>query len=96
MHAIIQQVLEKDLFRVLRNDLGDANLKIVLKKVVPIPGDISVVNLGLKDSDLLQHMWNEIEIIVNVAATTNFDERCRTNIYWWIHGLFNFLSYNKY
>lgn len=80
MHAIIQQVLEKDLFRVLRNDLGDANLKIVLKKVVPIPGDISVVNLGVKDSDLLQHMWNEIEIIVNVAATTNFDERCRTNI----------------
>lgn len=78
MHAIIQQVLEKDLFSVLRNDLGDANLKdLVLEKVVPIPGDISLVNLGLKDSDLLQHMWNEIEIIVNVAATTNFDERYR-------------------
>lgn len=86
MHAKIQQVLEKDLFRVLRNDLGDANLKdLVLEKVVPIPGDISVVNLGLKDSYLLQHMWNEIEVIVNVAATTNFDERCRTNIYCSIH-----------
>lgn len=75
---MIKQVFEKDLFRVLRNDLGDENLKaLVSEKVVPIPGDISVDNLGLKDSVLLQHMWNEIEIVVNVAATTNFDERCR-------------------
>lgn len=71
--------MENDLFTVLRNDLGDGNLKaLVSEKVVPIPGDISVDNLGLKDSDLLQHMWNEIDIIVNVAATTNFDERFRT------------------
>lgn len=71
--------MEKDLFRVLRNALGEENLKAtVSEKVVPIAGDISVDNLGVKDSDLLQHMWNEIDIIVNVAATTNFDERCRT------------------
>lgn len=72
--------MEKDLFRVLKNALGDENLKaFITEKVVPIPGDISVDNLGVKGSDLLQHMWNEIDIIVNVAATTNFDERCRRN-----------------
>ncbi|VVB16822.1 unnamed protein product [Arabis nemorensis] len=73
------EVMEKDLFRVLRNDLGDENLKaLVSEKVFPIPGDISVDNLGLNDYDLLQHMWSEIDIIVNVAATTNFDESINT------------------
>lgn len=73
---MIQQVLEIDLFRVLRNDLGEEKLNaLVQEKIVPVPGDISVVNLGLKDSDLLQRMWNEIDLIINIAATTNFDER---------------------
>jgi len=44
--------------------------------------------LGVKGSDLLQHMWNEIDIIVNVAATTNFDERCRRNCGWYNHSTF--------
>jgi fatty acyl-CoA reductase len=80
MQRFHSEVLEKDLFRVLKNALGDENLKaFITEKVVPIPGDISVDNLGVKGSDLLQHMWNEIDIIVNVAATTNFDERCRRN-----------------
>ncbi|KAL0789750.1 hypothetical protein Bca101_005996 [Brassica carinata] len=95
MERFRTEVLEKDLFRVLRNDLGDANLKIVLKKVVPIPGDISVVNLGLKDSDLLQHMWNEIEIIVNVAATTNFDERYDVGLSINTFGPLNVLNFAK-
>lgn len=73
---MIQQVLEIDLFRVLRNDLGEENLNaLVREKIVPVPGDISIDNLGLKDSDLIQRMWNEIDIIFNIAATTNFDER---------------------
>lgn len=73
---MVQQVLEIDLFKVLRNDLGEQKLNaLVREKIVPVPGDISVDNLGLKDSDLLQRMWSEIDIIINIAATTNFDER---------------------
>lgn len=73
---MIQQVVEIDLFRVLRKDLGEENLDaLVREKIVPVPGDISVVNLGVKDSDLLQLMWSEIDVIINIAATTNFDER---------------------
>ncbi|XP_024009572.1 probable fatty acyl-CoA reductase 4 isoform X2 [Eutrema salsugineum] len=79
MQRFRTEVLEKDLFRVLRNDIGDASLNdLVMEKVVPIPGDISIDNLGLKDSNLLEHMWNEIDIVVNVAATTNFDESINT------------------
>ena len=87
LFTMIQQVVEIDLFRVLRKDLGEENLnELVHEKIVPVPGDISVHNLGLKDPDLLQRMWSEIDIIINIAATTNFDERydpkcCISDIY---------------
>lgn len=68
--------MEINLFKVLRNDLGEENLNdLVREKIVPVPGDISIHNLGVKDSDLLQRMCSEIDIIINIAATTNFDER---------------------
>ncbi|KAJ0266578.1 Fatty acyl-CoA reductase 1 [Hirschfeldia incana] len=76
MQRLRTEVVEIDLFKVLRKDLGEENLNtLVREKIVPVPGDISVHNLGLKDSDLLQRMWSEIDIIINIAATTNFDER---------------------
>ena len=68
-------MIEKDIFRVLRNNLG-ANLEsFIFERVTPIPGDISDENFGIKDSILIEEMWNEIEIVLNSAATTNFDER---------------------
>ena len=64
-----------DLFNVLRKSLG-ANLEsYVFERVTPISGDICDVNLGIKDSILREEMWNEIDIVLNSAATTNFDER---------------------
>ncbi|KFK33883.1 hypothetical protein AALP_AA5G072700, partial [Arabis alpina] len=96
MQRFHNEVVEKDLFRVLRNNLGDEKLKaLVSEKVVPIPGDISVDNLGLKDSDLLQHMWNEIDIVVNVAATTNFDERYDVGLSINTFGPLNVLNFAK-
>ncbi|XP_010503103.1 PREDICTED: probable fatty acyl-CoA reductase 4 isoform X2 [Camelina sativa] len=96
MQRFRSEVLEKDLFRVLRNKLGDGNLKaLVSDKVIPIPGDISVDNLGVKDSDLLKRMWNEIDIVVNVAATTNFDERYDVGIRINTFGPLNVLNFAK-
>ncbi|RID68869.1 hypothetical protein BRARA_C01002 [Brassica rapa] len=71
------EVFEKDLFRVLRKNVGDERLNaLISEKVVPIPGDISLNNMGvIRDSNFLQDMMQEIDIIVNSAATTRFDER---------------------
>ncbi|KAF8084927.1 hypothetical protein N665_0693s0018 [Sinapis alba] len=70
------EVFEKDLFRVLRKNVGDERLNaLISEKVVPIPGDISLNDMGVSDSNLLQDMMQEIDIIVNSAATTRFDER---------------------
>ncbi|KAG8371185.1 hypothetical protein BUALT_Bualt13G0060700 [Buddleja alternifolia] len=69
------EVVNIELFRVLREGCG-ANLdSILLEKVIPISGDVSHENLGIVDSELRDEMWREIDIIVNSAATTNFDER---------------------
>ncbi|KAL4611667.1 hypothetical protein ACB092_08G142100 [Castanea dentata] len=69
------EVIGQDLFNVLRKSLG-ANLEsYVFERVTPISGDICDVNLGIKDDILREEMWNEIDIVLNSAATTNFDER---------------------
>ena len=69
------QIISKELFRPLREKWG-ANLDaFILKKIALVPGDISYEDLGVKDSNLREEMWGQLDVIVNMAATTNFDER---------------------
>ncbi|KAH0860238.1 hypothetical protein HID58_088499 [Brassica napus] len=80
MYAIIARtaltVFEKDLFKVLRKNIGDESLNaLISEKVVPVPGDVSLNNMGVSDSNLLQDMMQEIDIVAHAAATTTFDER---------------------
>lgn len=69
------EMIEKDLFRVLKEKWGTNLYSFISEKVTVVPGDISLENLGLKDSSLREELWNQIDVIVNLAATTNFDER---------------------
>ena len=70
----LYQVFEKDLFRVLRKNIGDESLSaLISEKVVPVPGDISLNNMGVTDSNLLQDMVQEIDLVFHAAATTRFD-----------------------
>ncbi|KAJ0261335.1 putative fatty acyl-CoA reductase 7 [Hirschfeldia incana] len=90
------EVFEKDLFRVLRKNVGDESLNaLVSEKVVPVPGDISLNNMGVSDSNLLQDMLQEIDIIVNSAATTRFDERYDVALGINTFGPLNILNYAK-
>ncbi|KAG6605992.1 Fatty acyl-CoA reductase 3, partial [Cucurbita argyrosperma subsp. sororia] len=69
------EVIEKDLFQVLRKKWG-ANLNtLISEKICLIPGEISLLQMGLKDSIWVDEMKNRVEIVINLAATTNFDER---------------------
>ncbi|KAK4492259.1 hypothetical protein RD792_003062 [Penstemon davidsonii] len=61
--------------RVLKEKCGGNLNSIVSEKVTIVPGDITLQNLGVKDSDLLEEMWKQVDVVVNLAATTNFDER---------------------
>ncbi|XP_010454514.1 PREDICTED: fatty acyl-CoA reductase 1 [Camelina sativa] len=96
MQRLRSEVLEIDLFRVLRNNLGEEKLNALVRdKIVPVPGDISIDNLGVKDSDLIQRMWREIDTIINIAATTNFDERYDIGLGINTFGALNVLNFAK-
>ncbi|KAJ6951051.1 hypothetical protein NC651_004647 [Populus alba x Populus x berolinensis] len=69
------EVIGMALFDVLREQHGASLYSFVNEKVTPVPGDISCVDLGIRDSLLKGQLWNEIDTVINCAATTNFDER---------------------
>ncbi|KAG4961175.1 hypothetical protein JHK87_037808 [Glycine soja] len=72
LHA---EIIGKDLFRLLKEKLGTRFNSYVSEKLTVVPGDISQEDLNLKDPILGEEIFNETDVIVNLAATTNFDER---------------------
>ncbi|XP_039014242.1 fatty acyl-CoA reductase 8-like [Hibiscus syriacus] len=72
---LYNEIISTELFRILRNHWDSKFDHLISSKVIAVAGDVSSENLGVKDSNLREKMWNEIEIIVNAAATTDFNER---------------------
>nr|Q9XGY7.1 RecName: Full=Alcohol-forming fatty acyl-CoA reductase [Simmondsia chinensis]AAD38039.1 acyl CoA reductase [Simmondsia chinensis]AAD38040.1 acyl CoA reductase [synthetic construct]AFI74369.1 acyl-CoA reductase [synthetic construct]QCQ82563.1 alcohol-forming fatty acyl-CoA reductase [synthetic construct] len=69
------EVFGKELFKVLKQNLGANFYSFVSEKVTVVPGDITGEDLCLKDVNLKEEMWREIDVVVNLAATINFIER---------------------
>nr|XP_010313342.1 fatty acyl-CoA reductase 1-like isoform X2 [Solanum lycopersicum] len=70
------EVMQTELFSVLREKIGANNLNsLIEEKVFPVAGDISFEDFGIENSDMKNKMFKEIDIIINSAATTRFDER---------------------
>lgn len=84
------------MFKVLR-EKWDTNFdSFISAKVAAISGDVSFENLDLKDAQLRELLWKEIDVIIHSAATTNFDER-----YYYFMDLLNHIhltviNYRKY
>ncbi|XP_023633778.1 probable fatty acyl-CoA reductase 5 isoform X2 [Capsella rubella] len=91
------EVFEKDLFKVLRENLGDEKLnRLLYDKVVSVPGDIATdEQLGMNDSNFIERMQKEIDIVVNVAATTNFSKRYDVGLGINTFGALNVLHFAK-
>ena len=80
MHIIlIVKVIGKDLFQVLKKMWGGDFDTLISEKVCVVAGEVSLSEMGLKDSNLVAEMKNQVELIVNLAATTKFDERYTQN-----------------
>ncbi|KAJ8572598.1 hypothetical protein K7X08_009109 [Anisodus acutangulus] len=89
------EVIKTDLFRVVREKLGANNLHALIEdKVFPVSGDIAYDNLAI-NSELKDDMCREIDIIVNSAATTRFDERYDTAIRINTLGAMNIVNFSK-
>lgn len=79
----------------LKEKLG-ANFKsFISEKLTLVPGDISIEDLGLKDSILREDICNQTDVIVNLAATTNFDERYKITFFFWVRLTFVLIFFLK-
>jgi fatty acyl-CoA reductase len=65
-----------ELFRTLREQHGDNFESFVFQKVVPLVGDTATdYNLGIDTESMREHLWENLDAIVNMAASTMFDDR---------------------
>ncbi|KAL1323499.1 hypothetical protein HN51_033817 [Arachis hypogaea] len=75
-HRLQNEIIGKDLFRLLKENLGPNFNSFIAQKLTLVPGDISRQDLGLdSDSILKQQIYDQTHVIINLAANTNFDER---------------------
>ena len=76
---LLEDIVETPLFDRLRNRHGNDFQSFIDERLVPVAGDLGAEGLGLslQDEDAL---IEEVEVIVNSAATTTFDERFDTAV----------------
>lgn len=71
------QVVGKELFGLPREKHGNGFQSFIEDKVVPLAGDVRCKDFGVDDETLRElRLIEELDVIVNAAATTNFYERC--------------------
>ncbi|WVZ54079.1 hypothetical protein U9M48_004943 [Paspalum notatum var. saurae] len=68
------EVVDSELFRCLEEIHGKDYHSFLAKKLVPVVGDIKEANLGIAP-DLAYRIAEEVDIIVNSAGNTTFEER---------------------
>jgi fatty acyl-CoA reductase len=71
-----KEVMSLELFKILREQHGDNFESFIFQKVVPVVGDVSADhNLGIDKETTREHLWENLDAIVNNAASTVFDDR---------------------
>ncbi|XP_039007151.1 alcohol-forming fatty acyl-CoA reductase-like isoform X2 [Hibiscus syriacus] len=75
IHRLHNEIIGKDLFKILKEKHGKNFTSFISEKIGVIPGDMSRQDLGVEDSGLVQDIFKDVDVLLNLAATTNFDER---------------------
>ncbi|CAL5021989.1 unnamed protein product [Urochloa decumbens] len=68
------EVVDTELFKCLQEIHGEDYHGFVATKLVPVAGDITMANIGIAPKHA-HEIAEEVDIIVNSAANTSFDER---------------------
>ncbi|CAN6887413.1 unnamed protein product [Brassica oleracea] len=68
------KVLDTELFNTLRETHGASYQSFMLDKLVPVTGNICDSNIGLQ-VDSAEEIAKEVDVIINSAANTTFNER---------------------
>ncbi|KAH9737692.1 Fatty acyl-CoA reductase 2 [Citrus sinensis] len=74
MERLKNEIINAELFKCLKQTYGKSYQAFMLSKLVPAVGNVCENNLGLEE-DLADVIAKEVDVIVNSAANTTFDER---------------------
>ncbi|KAG8367972.1 hypothetical protein BUALT_Bualt16G0128200 [Buddleja alternifolia] len=86
MWTCMMKIINAELFKRLKQIHGKSYHTFMLSKLIPVVGNVCEPNLGL-DEDAADFMTEEVDVIINSAANTTFDERLPKFL------LFNVFSY---
>ncbi|GAB4824724.1 hypothetical protein Ancab_007589 [Ancistrocladus abbreviatus] len=70
-----KEIIGTELFKVLKEKHGSNFDSFIAEKVTAVAGDASYENLEINDHNLREEMLQEIDVVVNLAATTKFYDR---------------------
>ncbi|XP_031128582.1 fatty acyl-CoA reductase 2 [Ipomoea triloba] len=74
MDRLKKEIISAELFKFLKQTYGKSYLVFMLSKLVPVVGNVCESGLGI-DDHTAEVIAKEVDIIVNSAANTTFDER---------------------
>ncbi|CAN7056994.1 unnamed protein product [Brassica rapa subsp. trilocularis] len=71
---LYDEIISSDLFKLLKHMHGSSYEAFMKNKLIPVIGDIGEENLGI-DSETADKISDEIDVIINSAGRTTFDDR---------------------
>ncbi|KAL0428643.1 UNVERIFIED_CONTAM: Fatty acyl-CoA reductase 2 [Sesamum latifolium] len=71
------EIIHAELFTRLKQIHGKSYQAFMLSKLIPVVGNVCETNLGV-DEDAAELLTEEVDVIINSAANTTFDERYDT------------------
>ncbi|XP_038972039.1 fatty acyl-CoA reductase 2, chloroplastic-like [Phoenix dactylifera] len=74
MERLKCEIVNTELFRSLKEIHGSNYQAFMLRKLIPVVGNVREANLGL-EAGLADEISEEVDVIINSAANTTFDER---------------------
>ncbi|KAK3227145.1 hypothetical protein Dsin_007007 [Dipteronia sinensis] len=74
MERLKTEIINAELFNCLRQTYGKSYQAFMLSKLVPVVGNVCESNLGL-EGEFADMVVKDVDVIVNSAANTTFDER---------------------
>ncbi|CAG7905500.1 unnamed protein product [Brassica rapa] len=70
---LYDEIISSDLFKLLKQMHGSSYEAFMKSKLIPVTGDIGEENLGM-DSETADKISEEIDVIINTAGRTTFDD----------------------
>ncbi|VFQ69858.1 unnamed protein product, partial [Cuscuta campestris] len=74
MERLKNEIVNAELFKFLKQTYGNSYQAFMLNKLVPVVGNVCESGLGM-DEHAAESIAMEVDIIINSAANTTFDER---------------------